>query len=177
MTHTPVLDIGPLQQVSANPSGQRWTLTFARTFPHPMAALWWALTDPAELPQWAPYTADRNLGSIGPATLTMVDGPEPAELDGTVTVVEPTSVLEHAWGSDVLRWELTTVTDGTQLVLRQTTDRNDQLPLLAAGWHICLAVADRLLAGSPFGPVVGNDATAHGWERLRDDYQRILGDH
>lgn len=38
-----------------------------------------------------------------------------------------------------------------------------------------MLAADRLLGGRPYGPVVGNDANAHGWELLRDDYQRILG--
>jgi hypothetical protein len=46
---------------------------------------------------------------------------------------------------------------------------------VAAGWHICLVVADQLLAGTPFGPVVGSDANAHGWQRLHDEYQQILG--
>ncbi len=81
-------------------------LTFVREFTHSPSALWTALTDPGELPLWAPYTADRNLGTVGPATLIMVDGQNRTELDGTVTRADSPHVLEHAWGDDVLLWTI-----------------------------------------------------------------------
>ncbi len=90
-------------------------MTFTRTFPQPADAMWSALTDPGELPQWAPYTADRDLGSIGPATLIMLDRQERLEVDGTVTIADVSAVLEHAWGDDRLRWELVPCVNGTEL--------------------------------------------------------------
>ena len=37
--------------------------------------VWQALTDPAQLSQWAPFDADRNLGGGGPVKLTTVGAP------------------------------------------------------------------------------------------------------
>ena len=40
----------------------------------------------------------------------------------------------------------------------------------AAGWHLCLEVLERLLAGDPVPPVRGRDALEHGWTALHDRY-------
>jgi hypothetical protein len=45
---------------------------------------------------------------------------------------------------------------------------------VAAGWHICLDVADALIKGVPFGPVVGSQAKAYGWPDLNLQYAQIL---
>ena len=44
------------------------------------------------------------------------------------------------------------------------------MPKVAAGWHLCLVVAERLLDGDPVGPVTGEAAKDHGWAALRDGY-------
>jgi len=46
---------------------------------------------------------------------------------------------------------------------------------VAAGWHICLVVAEHMLDGSPIGRIVGSDAKTFGWERLDDAYAAKLG--
>lgn len=165
---------GPPRPVGTHISGGRWTLVFTQVFPHPPEAVWAALTDPAELPAWAPYTASRHLGRTGPATLTMIDTPDGPEMDGTVTVAEPPEVLEHAWGLDRLRWELTSVPAGTELVLSHTLDDAGLLATIAAGWHLCLLVAERFLDGTPIGPIVGQDAMNYGFEPLRDAYEAVI---
>jgi hypothetical protein len=48
------------------------------------------------------------------------------------------------------------------------------LPKVAAGWHLCLDVAERLLDGRPIGPIRGEDARNHGWEELHDAYAEKL---
>jgi uncharacterized protein YndB with AHSA1/START domain len=163
-------DPGPLGDASVVPDGDRWTLIFIRDLRHPPGAVWTALTDPAELDQWAPFAADRDLGRTGDATLTMIDGDTRTALPATVRRAEPTSLLEYSWGDDLLRWELTPTADGTRLILRHTLAEPGMDAMVAAGWHLCVAVLARLLDGDPVGVIRGRDAMAYGWERLRDGY-------
>lgn len=152
----------------------RWTLVFVRDFPHPPARVWRALTRPAELGEWAPYTADRDLDNVGPATLTMIDGEERVDIAVDVTEVETQRVLAYSWGTDLLRWELAATPSGTRLTLHHTVADRSWVPKVAAGWHICLDVADRLLSGNAIPPIRGDEARAHGWDSLRDAYATKL---
>jgi hypothetical protein len=74
-----------------------------------------------------------------------------------------------------VRWELAPVPGGTRLTLRQTLTDRDWAAKVAAGWHICLAVADRLLDGDPVGPIVGQNARNYGWDDLSEAYPKRLG--
>jgi hypothetical protein len=75
-----------------------------------------------------------------------------------------------------VRWDLTRSDDGgTRIVLRHTFGEKRGGPQAAAGWHLCLAVAERLLDGNPVGPVRGRDARDHGWQELQDAYAERLG--
>lgn len=166
---------GPRAEVRVERDGDRPTLVFERTFRHPPTRLWDALTDPAELREWSPFTADRNLATPGPATLRMVDGDTAVELPGVVTVADPPSRLEYAWGDDQLVWELAADGAGTRLTLRHTVAAEDWVPKVAAGWHLCLDVAALLLDGDPVGPITGSEAMDHGWQALHDGYATDLG--
>jgi len=165
----------PLAEVDCRASDDRWTLVFVRDLRHPPAKVWSALTDPAQLSEWAPFIADRDLGTIGDATLTMIDGETTVDMPASVRRVEPPHLLEYSWGTDVLRWELTATGNGTRLTLSHTLDDRDWLPKVAAGWHLCLDVAERLLDGTPIGPIRGNDAKNYGWDELHDSYAARLG--
>ena len=154
--------------------GDRWTLVFVRDFRHPPEKVWEALVEPAQLREWSPYTADRDLGSAGAATLTMIDGEKEEELPGEVRRAERPTLLEYTLGGDLLRWELAPTAEGTRLTLRHTVQDRTWAAMVAAGWHICLDVADRLLAGRPIGPIVGDEAKDFGWEELRDSYAARL---
>lgn len=162
-------------EVAARSDGGRWTLIFVREFAHSPARLWGALTDPEVLRQWAPFVADRDLGATGPVVLTMTDGDEPLDLDAMVTVAQRGVVLEYTWGEDLLRWELTQIVTGTRLKLEHTVAGRDLLPQVAAGWHICLFVADRVLDGDPVPRIVGTAAMEYGWAGLRESYATALG--
>jgi uncharacterized protein YndB with AHSA1/START domain len=166
MTYEP----SPLADVDCRPNGERWTLVFVRNLRHSPEKVWAALTQPDQLSQWSPYTADRDLGSTGEATLSMIDGMSTQDLAATVTHVEPLKVLEYTWGSDQLRWELAAVDAGTQLTLMQTVKDKDWVPKVAAGWHLCLDVAEHLLDGNPIGPIRGADAVNYGWSELNAAY-------
>jgi uncharacterized protein YndB with AHSA1/START domain len=175
MTYTPApFEPGPTQPVSARASGGHWTLTFTQLFPHPPEAVWASLTDPLQLREWAPYAADRDLGAVGPATLTMTDGLQATQFDGSVSVAQPPRVLEHAWGTQRLRWELEPVAAGTELTLLHTIDQQTEISSNAAGWHLCLLVAERFLDGTPIGPIVGARALDYGFAELQDAYAAVL---
>jgi uncharacterized protein YndB with AHSA1/START domain len=166
---------GPLVDVDAHPNEDRWTLVFVRELRHPPEKVWAALTDPAQLREWSPFVADRDLGHTGDAVLTMIDGDTSEDLPGVVRRAEPVTILEYTWGTDVLRWELAATDSGTRLTLRHTMDDRDGLPKVAAGWHLCLVVAERLLDGRPIGPIRGESARSYGWDELNEGYAAKLG--
>lgn len=167
-------DPGPLADVQRVDDGSRAALLFVRDLTHPPERVWAALTRPEQLRQWAPYAPDRDLARVGPATLTMIDGMSDAELATDVQRAEPPSVLEYRWGDDLLTWELSPRGTGTRLTLRQTVSAPDWMPKLAAGWHICLVVAEHFMAGRPIGPITGARAMDYGWQALHDAYARNL---
>ena len=163
-------DPGPLRETLTRPADGRWTLVYRQHFDHGPEAVWRALTDPDELRAWAPYAADRNLGSTGPATLIMTDGDQSTRMPTTVLTADAPRLLEFNWGGQQLRWELITVGDGTDLELQHTIDDRSDLPKMAAGWHLCLLVADDHLGGGSQPPIVGPAAQDYGWDRLEHEY-------
>jgi uncharacterized protein YndB with AHSA1/START domain len=168
-------DPGPLAEVDCRASDDRWTLVFVRDLRHPPEKVWAALTEPAQLREWAPFAADRELASPGDATLTMIDGDASEDTPAHVRRAEPPTLLEHTWGTDLLRWELAATDSGTRLTLRHTVEDREWVPKVAAGWHICLVVAEHLLDGQPIGPIRGANARNYGWDELHDAYAAKLG--
>ncbi len=164
----------PLGQAEAEKDGEHWTLVFHRDLRHPPEKVWAALTEPDQLDQWAPWAADRDLGKPGDATLTMIDGETRQDMTATVVVAEAPNVLEYLLGTDRLRWELQATATGTHLTLRHTVTGADLLSKVAAGWHICLDVAEHLLDGDPVGVIRGREAMDHGWSELEQAYAQGL---
>lgn len=165
---------GALAEVDGRASDDRWTLIFIRDLRHPPEKVWAALTEPAQLRQWAPFTTDRNLSRLGDATLSVIDSDTSYDLPASVTRAEPPTLLEYTWGTDLLRWELAAIEPGTRLTLRHTVADKNWVPKVAAGWHLCLVVAEHLLAGQPIDPIRGADARNYGWDELHDAYAAKL---
>jgi uncharacterized protein YndB with AHSA1/START domain len=165
-------DPGPLGDARLEPAGDHWTLIFVRELRQAPDAVWTALTDPADLDQWAPFRAAGDLAKPGDTTLTMIDGDDGMDMPATVLVAEPPVLLEYTWGDDRLRWSLEPSGAGTRLTLRHTLARKGMEAMAAAGWQICVAVLARLLDGDPVGVIRGKDAMAHGFERLREGYAK-----
>lgn len=165
-------DPGPLSDVAVRPAEDgRYTLTFVRDLRHPPAKVWAALTEPEQLGAWSPFTTDQNLSRPGEATLTMVDGETRVEMAATVHRAEPPTLLEYTWGGDLLRWELAPTGAGTRLTLFHTLQDRGWASKVAAGWHQCLVVAERLMDGDPIPPIRGQDALNYGWQELADAYE------
>jgi len=154
----------------------KWTLVLVRELRHPPARVWQALTDPEHLREWAPFDADRNLGTVGAAKLSTVGGSTPRVAETQVKRADTQRTLEFNWGGQDIRWELEPLgSDGTRLTLWHNIDRRF-ISMGAAGWHICFDVLDRLLAGQPIGRIAGPDAMQFaGWQRLSAEYARELG--
>ena len=167
---------GPLADVSWAAAGDRWDLILVRDLRHPPRKVWAALTEPDRLAQWAPFLADRDLGTPGAVTLSTVDGERSWPAPATVRRAEPPRLLEYTWGDGLLRWELADTATGTRLTLRHRFDDRALGASMAAGWHLCLDVAGHLLDGDPVGPIRGAEAKEFGWEDLRAAYEERLTD-
>ncbi|MEO8594879.1 MAG: SRPBCC family protein [Candidatus Solibacter sp.] len=156
--------------------GDQWTLILVRQLRHAPQKVWQALTDPAQLREWAPFDADGNLGTAGTTVkLTTVGAPSPHITETTVTRAEEPRLLEYTWGGHDVRWELEAFEGGTRLTLWTNIDRR-YIAMGAAGWHLCFDVLDHLLAGEPLGRMVGADAMKFGgWQRLHAEYAAQFG--
>lgn len=172
---TPVeFDPGPLAEVACRTEGERATLVFVRDFAQPPEAVWAVLTEAGQVVRWAPFEPDHDLATTGPAVLRMTDGQTVEEHQAEVLRAEAPAVLEYTWGEDTLTWELAPQGDGTRLTLSHNVQSVDWVPRVAAGWHLCLVVAESLLSGHPIGRIVGREAREYGWDSLNAAYAAEL---
>jgi len=169
------LELGAAEGACLASGGEPWTLIFVRELRQPPDVVREALTEPAELDQWAPFSAASDLNQPGGTTLTMVDGDERLDLPAVVRVVEPPEVLEYTWGADLLRWELEPSGQGTRLTLRHTLVEPTDPASVATGWHLCVVVLQRLLDGEPHGVVRGQAARQYSFDALREAYAKLIG--
>jgi uncharacterized protein YndB with AHSA1/START domain len=169
MTQTREYTPGPATGAQVRKDGEKWTLILVRELRQPPEKVWQALTDPAQLREWAPFDVDRSLATIGTVNLTWVGAPAPQEVK--VTRADAPRVLEY---SDT-RWELEALGGGTRLTLWNNIDRRF-ISWGAAGWHISFDVLDQLLSGSPIRRIVGPAAMKFsGWQRLNAEYAKQFG--
>lgn len=164
---------GPARGAHVEKNGENWTLVLVRDLRHEPEKVWQALTDPAEIREWAPFDADGNLGAVGnKVKLTTVGAPALHVTETTVTRADAPRVLEYTWGGFDMRWKLEPLDMGTRLTLWTNIDRR-YISMGAAGWHICIDVMDHLLSGDPVGRIVGPDAIKFGgWQQLNAEYAK-----
>ncbi len=167
---------GPATGAQIRKDGGKWTLILVRELRHSPEKIWQALTDPAQLREWAPFDADGNLGTAGTTVkLTTVGAPTPRITETTVMRAEEPELLEYTWGDLNMRWELEPAGSGTRLTL-WTNIGHRFIAMGTAGWHICFDVLDRLLSGNPIGRMAGPDAMKFGgWQRLNAEYSKLFG--
>jgi uncharacterized protein YndB with AHSA1/START domain len=160
---------GPASGAQVQKGGDKWTLILVRQLRHSPEKVWEALTDPAQLREWAPFVVDGSLGAVGAVNITWVGTPQP--LETKVTRADAPRLLEYG----DIRWELEAVGSGTRLTLWHSIDRR-YISWGAAGWHICFDVLDRFLAGNPIGAITGVNAMKfNGWQRLVAEYAKQFG--
>ena len=162
---------GPAFGAEARKGGELWTLILVRELRHAPDTVWQALTDPAQLREWAPFDADGDLGTEG-ATIRLTWTGTQRVSETRVTRADRPRVLEY----HDIRWELEPRGTGTRITLWHSIDRRF-ITWGAAGWHICFDVLDHLLAGNPMGRLVGGDAMKNnGWQRLTGEYANLFAD-
>lgn len=166
---------GPANLAHVEKDGDNWTLVLTKELRHSPEKVWEALTDPEQLHEWAPFDADKSLGTAGATvTLTTVGMPDTAA-QTTVTRAEAPHLLEYKWGDFDTRWQLEATTQGTRLTL-WTNIARPYISWGAAGWHICLDVLEHLLGEEPIGRMVGMETMKfEGWRRLNKEYAQQFG--
>jgi uncharacterized protein YndB with AHSA1/START domain len=168
-------NIARIQKDRGQNGEEKWTLVLVRELRHSPEKVWQALTDPAQLREWAPFVTDGSLGTAGTTVkLTTVAAPKPTVSEATVTRADAPKLLEYNWGDHDMRWELEPMGGGTRLTL-WTNIGHRFIAMGAAGWQICFDVLDHLLSGTPIGRIVGPDAMKFGWQRLHAEYAKQFG--
>lgn len=164
---------GPATGARVEKDGDKWTLVLVRELRHSPAKVWQALTDPAQLSEWAPYDADRSLGATGATVkFTTFGAPGPHVTETKIKRADAPKLLEFEWGGGEIRWQLEPLGAGTRLTLWANIDRK-WISMGAAGWHVCLDVLDHLLAGDPIGRIAGPEAMKFsGWQKLNAEYAK-----
>jgi uncharacterized protein YndB with AHSA1/START domain len=167
---------GPARGANVQKEGEKWTLVLVRELRHAPKKVWEALTDPAQLREWAPFDADRRMNAAGATVnLTTIGAPKTLVSQTTVTRADPYKALEYSWGGGDIRWELQALGDGTRLTLWANINRR-YIAMGATGWHICIDVLDRLLDVDPIGRIAGPDALkVSGFQRLMAEYAEQFG--
>ena len=169
---------GPAAGVRVEKDGAHWTLVMVRDLRHPPERVWNALVDPDQLKEWAPFEADRSLGTVGATVrLTTAGAPGVPASETVVTQADRGRVLSYTWGGREVRWELEGTDSGTRLTLWAAIE-SGFIAMGAAGWHVCIDVLDFYLAGTPIGRLVAGDALKFGgWQRLHQEYaQQFQGE-
>jgi len=108
----------PASGAQVQKGGENWTLVLVRELRHSPEKVWQALTDPAQLREWAPFDADGSLGAAGSVVkLTTIGAPTPLVSETKVKRADAPKVLEYDWGGRDVRWELEATGGGTRLTL------------------------------------------------------------
>lgn len=144
-------------------NGSEWQLRFTRELPHPQEKVWRAITEPEHLKAWfpMPVVGEWKVG----ASLKFPS--EYGDFDGEVIAVNPQSLLEFRWGTDIIRLEVKPHGNGTTLTLLDTIDQLGKAARDAAGWHVCLDNLEAHLAGK--------SSTDGDWQSLNAEYSSEFG--
>ena len=133
----------------------RFDLPFERIYPHPLAKVWQALTDPAALGVWLMKTD--FAAKIGQAFRMWCDDGQ----GGTdlylckVLELEPRHRMVWSWvldgqraaGATIVEFQLAEVPGGTRLTIRHTGDRDpDTVERFQSGWPAKLDTLEQSLS-------------------------------
>ena len=176
MNAQPQYTPGPADMASVLKDGEKWTLVLVKELHHSPAKVWAAITDPAQLREWAPFDADGSLAAAGAKVkLTTFGAPAPHITETTVTKADAPRALEYKWGGFDIRWKLEPIGDGTRLTMWANIAK-PYIAMGAAGWHVCLDVLDHLRSERPLGRIAGPAAMNNGgWQRLNVEYSKQFG--
>jgi uncharacterized protein YndB with AHSA1/START domain len=156
---------GTYEQIDGRP-----VVRFERTFPHAVARVWDAITDPARLEHWFPTTVEfAELAPGARITFRFAEDRFPA-MAGAFREVSPPRRLSFTWGEDVLTFELEERDGGAacRLSFSVALDSADKAARDAAGWDDCLDMLDIVVAGAtPERPW-----KSESWQARYDEYKQ-----
>lgn len=89
----------------------RWTMRHTRTYPHPVALVWEAITTTEHINRWLLPTAVVSAVDGDVCSFTW-GGPEGTEQYGVVRAVVPLRTITYDLDTSYLRFELTPIDDG-----------------------------------------------------------------
>lgn len=156
------MDMGTFVDYQGRPA-----VRFQRSYNHPAERLWTAITDPDELPQWFPSKVEMQPRVGG--SIEFSGDPNMPTSTGTILEYDPPTKLAYSWGGTELHFELEPASDGgCVLTLINVLEAADEAARNAAGWSVCLAEFDKLIAGVPTsGQHAGN---TQSWREFYEDY-------
>jgi uncharacterized protein YndB with AHSA1/START domain len=144
---------------------------FERTIGHPVAEVWAAVTEPAQLEAWFPTTVELSELVAGAEIAFHFEGDAHPPMTGTVLTVETERRFEFTWGEDRLAFELEPREQGRacRLALTVVLEGAEKAARDAAGWEQCLDLLETVAAGdAPQRP-----APSAGWRAYYEEYQRL----
>ncbi len=148
--------------------GGRWRLRFTRELAHPPAKVWRAITEPEHLAAWFPQRISGDWQPGARLVFSSREGLGP-DFEGEVLTVEPPSVLEFTWGTDVIRLEIEPAGTGSVLTLLDTFGEVGKAARDAAGWDECVDRLIRHVGGLPALP------PGQRWGEVHPGYVEAFG--
>lgn len=144
---------------------------FERTFPHPVGAVWEAVTDPGQLQEWFPTTVEFDQLRPGAAIAFRFAHDAYPPMSGEVLEVQPQRRLAFTWGDDRLTFELEPRETGQacRLSLSVVLDSADKAARDSAGWEQCLDMLGVVVGGgTPQRPMPSGT-----WRAYYEEYMRL----
>ncbi len=156
------MDMGTFISYQGRPA-----VRFRRGYNHPAKRLWTAITDPDELSRWFPSKVVMQPRAGG--SIEFSGDPNMPTSSGTILEYDPPTRLAYSWGGNELHFELEPAGDGgCVLTLINVLEAADEAARNAAGWSVCLAELDKLVAGAvTAGP---HAESAQSWREYYDGY-------
>lgn len=148
------------------PAGDSWRLRFTRRLPHSTDKVWRALTEPDHLQAWFPQRIEGKWVAGTPLRFVSDYG----DFEGEVLAVDPPTLLEFRWGTDIIRFEVAPEEQGSTLTLIDTFSELGKAARDAAGWHECLDALEHELAGTK-----PTWAPGETWQSVHDTYVERFG--
>lgn len=161
----------------------RPAVRFEQYYAQPAERLWQALAEPEQAERWFPSRVAFDPEAGGEARFTR--DPFLPDFSGQVLAWEPPRRVRFTWGADELQFEFDDVDpeagaqiaaggaerDGPaqgRLLLTDILEAENAAARNAAGWSVCLAELDKVLAGTPSrGP---HSADAAPWKPIYKAY-------
>ncbi len=156
------MDLGTYIQHEGRPA-----VRFERTYAHPIERVWAAVSDPAEMAHWFPFSVTIEARTGG--AITFSGNPQAEEFAGVILAYEPPQRLAFTWGQDALYFDLEPLDDGhCRLTLINLLEDRTTAARTAAGWSGCLGELDKQIEGRrAAGPHGG---AAEPWQGYYETY-------